>query len=944
MANHNFNCFKIIYQALIVLILSNNLIAENCKTRASSNIRMQIPSNGMTVLACNRPIVLKPADINICSGLNIPLQTFISSPPNATFTWTNTHPAIGLAGSGSGNIPAFLAVNSTNTVITATISVTPTLAGCTGRAVTYNITVNPIPVVTNITNINACTSQSVPINSLTSSPTGATFTWTNSNETIGLAGSGTGNIPAFLAANTLTTATISVIPTLVGCKGTAVDYNITTNPTPVVADIPNIIFCSGQPVPINSLASTPTGATFTWTNTHPSIGLVGSGTGNIPTFLATNSTNTVITATISVSPTLGGCIGTAVDYNIIVNPKVTPTFAQLGPYCVGATTATLPPTSTNGVDGSWNAAISTAAAGTTTFTFTPTTGCNTTATMDVVVNENMTPTFAQVGPYCVGTNTATLPSTSTNGVDGSWNAAISTAAAGTITYTFTPTTGCNTTATMDVVVNENVTTTFAQVGPYCIGATTATLPPTSTNGVDGSWNAAISTAAAGTITYTFTPTTGCNTTATMDVVVNENMTPTFAQVGPYCAGTPPATLPSTSTNGVDGSWNAAISTAAAGTTTFTFTPTTGCNTTATMDVVVNENMTPTFAQVGPYCAGTPPATLPSTSTNSVAGSWNAAISTAAAGTITYTFTSTTGCNTTATMDVVVIENVTTTFAQVGPYCIGATPATLPSTSTNGVDGSWNAAISTAAAGTTTFTFTPTAGCNTTATMDVVVNEIMTPTFPQLGPYCVGYTHATLPSTSTNGVAGTWNTTISTATASVGTTTYTFTPTDDCNTTATMDVVVNEIVTPTFAQVDPYCVGASPAILPTTSTNGVVGSWNAVISTATAGTITYTFTPTAGCYTTATMDIVVEYCIGINSESDLNQFSIFPNPSHNFINLIGLEKVIHISLLNIKGKVVYTTSEIRTNKLRIDLKNMSNGMYFLKIKTSKKLESYKIIKH
>ncbi|MCB9364226.1 MAG: hypothetical protein H6587_06645 [Flavobacteriales bacterium] len=167
---------------------------------------------------------------------------------------------------------------------------------------------------------------------------------------------------------------------------------------------------------------------------------------------------------------------------------------------------------------------------------------------------------------------ATLPTTSTNGVSGTWDAAISTASAGTTTYTFTPTGGCATTATMDVVVNSPVVPTFTQLGPYCIGATPATLPTTSTNGVSGTWDAAISTASAGTTTYTFTPTGGCATTATMDVVVSSSITPTFTQVGPYCVGDTPATLPTTSTNGVNGIWDAAISTASAGTTTYTFTP------------------------------------------------------------------------------------------------------------------------------------------------------------------------------------------------------------------------------------------------------------------------------------------------------------------------------------------------------------------------------------
>jgi hypothetical protein len=57
---------------------------------------------------------------------------------------------------------------------------------------------------------------------------------------------------------------------------------------------------------------------------------------------------------------------------------------------------------------------------------------------------------------------------------------------------------------------------------------------------------------------------------------------------------------------------------------------------------------------------------------------------------------------------------------------------------------------------------------------------VTPTFTQIGPLCQNSTAPALPATSDNGFAGTWNpATISTAT--VGTTTYTFTPTDPCAT-------------------------------------------------------------------------------------------------------------------------------------------------------------------
>jgi gliding motility-associated-like protein len=140
--------------------------------------------------------------------------------------------------------------------------------------------------------------------------------------------------------------------------------------------------------------------------------------------------------------------------------------------------------------------------------------------MVVVVNANTTPTFTQLGPYCVGDTPGTLPTTSTNGVAGTWDAAISTATAGSITYNFTPTSGCNTTATMVVIVNSNATPTFTQLGPYCVGDTPGTLLTTSNNGVTGTWDAAISTTSPDSTTYTFTPTSGCSAIASMVVVVN----------------------------------------------------------------------------------------------------------------------------------------------------------------------------------------------------------------------------------------------------------------------------------------------------------------------------------------------------------------------------------------------------------------------------------------
>jgi gliding motility-associated-like protein len=79
----------------------------------------------------------------------------------------------------------------------------------------------------------------------------------------------------------------------------------------------------------------------------------------------------------------------------------------------------------------------------------------------------------------------------------------------------------------------------------------------------------------------------------------------------------------------------------------------------------------------------------------------------------------------------------------------------------------------------------------------------------------------------------------------------------------MTITVNPNVIPTFTQVAAICSGGSLSALPTTSNNGITGSWSPSLNTTT--TTTYTFTPTAGlCATTATMTITVGNPIKINN--------------------------------------------------------------------------------
>jgi hypothetical protein len=77
----------------------------------------------------------------------------------------------------------------------------------------------------------------------------------------------------------------------------------------------------------------------------------------------------------------------------------------------------------------------------------------------------------------------------------------------------------------------------------------------------------------------------------------------------------------------------------------------------------------------------------------------------------------------------------------------------------------------------------------------------------------------------------------------------FTTTLTCNLSKNITINVNNNTTPTFPTYGPFCQGAilTQPILPTTSTNGIDGTWSpAALSANTSGNFTYTFTPASPC--------------------------------------------------------------------------------------------------
>jgi hypothetical protein len=264
----------------------------------------------------------------LCSGSSI---TAITLPPTAA--WTNSNPSIGVPASGVGSIAPFVAVNHGTAPVTATFS-----AGTGQCAISFTITVNPQPEVNPMANQVYCAGQAVAAQTFAGIATN--FAWTSTVDVgFGLSGNGS-SLPAFTATNngnTPLTSMLVVTPSYIGsgyaCTGKAMAAQIVVKPMPVVNAVGNQVVCSGA----STTAVVFTGnlpATYSWSNSNTAIGMIAAGTGNIPSFTATNNdpANT-ISGTFTVTPSYERCIGTPITFSIAVNKSAAVLSYAGSPYC-----------------------------------------------------------------------------------------------------------------------------------------------------------------------------------------------------------------------------------------------------------------------------------------------------------------------------------------------------------------------------------------------------------------------------------------------------------------------------------------------------------------------------------------------------------------------------------------------------------------------------------
>lgn len=561
-----------------------------------------------TITVNPTPNVTVPANSTVCNGATVAAATLTSTTAGTTFAWTNSAPSIGLAASGStATVPSFTAVNTGTAAVTATISVTPTANGCPGTPVTYTITVNPTPDVIVPSNITVCNGGAIATTNFTSSVTGTTFAWSNSNTSIGLGASGTGNIPGFNGTNSSSagiSGTITVTPTANTCPGTPATYTITVNPIPTVTVPANSTVCNGGTVPATSFTSPVAGATYTWTNSNPTIGLAASGSNNVPGFTATNTGTSAITSTITVTPA-AGCPGTPSSYTITINPTpdvvVPPNIAVCNGSSIAAsnftssvTGATFAWTNSNTAIGlasggsgnvpAFNGTNSTTAPVTATIAVTPTsnTCAGTPVNYTITVNPDVIVNAGPDDTICYNASTTLNATPNGAGYTYSWspatglsnttvyNPVATPSTTTTYTVTITDAAGCSGSDSVKIYSDPQIIIAKTAINVSCNGACngqTIVIPSGGSNVFTYSWTSGCSTASCtnlcpGSYTVTVTDSWGCSATA--DTTVTEPPALVAAitgQTATSCNGVCDGTATASASGGTPGttgyaySWN-----------------------------------------------------------------------------------------------------------------------------------------------------------------------------------------------------------------------------------------------------------------------------------------------------------------------------------------------------------------------------------------------------
>jgi hypothetical protein len=275
------------------------------------------------------PDVNPTADQALCNGMMTTDAMFTGSLGGTVFNWTNDNTTTGLAAaSGTGDILAFTATNTTADTTMSMIIVTPVLNSCFGTPDTFGVYVLPTPTLNSGVTGNVC-NNSLFSYTATSATDGTSFSWSRGVLAGGItaaAASGSDGVISETFDNTSTepiAVTYTYSMTAAGCENTQ-DLVVTVNPTPVIDPLLLLFgsICDGTTFTFTQGSTTAAPVSYSWSRaavtgiSNPD----ASDNGDISEVLL-NTTTAPVTVTYIDTLHINGCMNTQ---SIVVTVNPTP--------------------------------------------------------------------------------------------------------------------------------------------------------------------------------------------------------------------------------------------------------------------------------------------------------------------------------------------------------------------------------------------------------------------------------------------------------------------------------------------------------------------------------------------------------------------------------------------------------------------------------------------
>ena len=79
-----------------------------------------------------------------------------------------------------------------------------------------------------------------------------------------------------------------------------------------------------------------------------------------------------------------------------------------------------------------------------------------------------------------------------------------------------------------------------------------------------------------------------------------------------------------------------------------------------------------------------------------------------------------------------------------------------------------------------------------------------------------------------------------------------------------------------------------------------------------------------------------------TDFETNTISFFPNPAKDNVNFVSVNTIERISIYNLLGQEVIS-KQVYSNEFNLDISNLSNSTYVVKLINNNKSQSVKLIK-